>query len=45
MARRDDLAALADRLTVPFLTIQEIIDYMDKNDIEYAAQLEETVHA
>lgn len=45
MARRDDLAALADRLAVPFLTIQEIIDYMDKNDIEYAAQLDQTVHA
>ncbi|WP_373842136.1 3,4-dihydroxy-2-butanone-4-phosphate synthase [Limosilactobacillus sp.] len=45
MARRNDLAALATRLNVPFLTIQGIIDYLDKHGIKYAAQLNQTVQA
>lgn len=45
MARRDDLAQLADRLNVPFLTIQEIINYMDAHDIDYAAQLDKVAEA
>lgn len=40
MARRDDLAQLAQRLNVPFLTIQEIINYMDQHNIENAADVQ-----
>ena len=39
MARRDDLAILAKRVQVPFITINQIINYMDANGIDAAADL------
>ncbi|MBB1123164.1 3,4-dihydroxy-2-butanone-4-phosphate synthase [Limosilactobacillus albertensis] len=39
MARRDSLAALADRAHVPFITINQIIEYLDAKEINYAADL------
>lgn len=39
MARRDDLAKLAEQLDVPFMTIQEIINYMDQHHIDNAADV------
>lgn len=39
MARRDDLAILAKRVQVPFITINQIIKYMDANGIDAAADL------
>lgn len=37
MARRDDLAKLAKRVNAPFMTIQEIIDYLDRHHLATAA--------
>lgn len=37
MARRDDLAKLAKRVSAPFMTIQEIIDYLDRHHLATAA--------
>lgn len=37
MARRDDLAKLAKRVNAPFMTIQEIIDYLDRHYLATAA--------
>lgn len=39
MARRDSLAKLADRVNVPFITINQIIEYLDAKGIDYAANL------
>lgn len=39
MARRDSLAKLADRVNVPFITINQIIEYLDTKGIDYAANL------
>lgn len=39
MARRDSLAALANRVNVPFITIKQIIEYLDAKGIDYAASL------
>lgn len=39
MARRDSLAELAQRVHVPFLTISQIIEYLDAKRIDYAASL------
>ena len=39
MARRDSLFELAHRANVPFITINQIISYMDEKGIDYAAQL------
>lgn len=44
MARRDSLAALADRVHVPFITISQIIEYLDAKGIKNAADLAK-VHA
>ena len=33
MARRDDLFKVADRLDVPYITINQILTYMDENGI------------
>lgn len=41
MARRDSLAALAQRRHVPFITINQIINYLDAKHIDYAASLAE----
>ena len=37
MARRDDLAKLAKRVNAPFMTIQEIIDYLGRHHLATAA--------
>lgn len=37
MARRDDLAKLSKRVNAPFMTIQEIIDYLDRHHLATAA--------
>ena len=39
MARRDSLAVLADRVRVPFITINQIIEYLDAKGIKNAADL------
>lgn len=39
MARRDSLFELAHKANVPFITINQIVDYMDQKGIAYAAQL------
>lgn len=39
MARRDSLFELAHKANVPFITINQIVDYMDQKGIDYAAQL------
>ncbi|HEY4400282.1 MAG TPA: 3,4-dihydroxy-2-butanone-4-phosphate synthase [Lactobacillaceae bacterium] len=36
MARRDSLFELSERLDLPFITIDQIVEYMDDNDIAYA---------
>ncbi|MGY0226343.1 3,4-dihydroxy-2-butanone-4-phosphate synthase [Limosilactobacillus fermentum] len=38
MARRDDLFQFADRLGVPYITIQEILTYMDQHGIKGSAR-------
>ncbi|WP_261622789.1 3,4-dihydroxy-2-butanone-4-phosphate synthase, partial [Limosilactobacillus fermentum] len=45
MARRDDLFQFADRLNVPYITIQEILNYMDQHRIKEARDLTEPVQA
>ena len=45
MARRDDLFQFADRLNVPYITIQEILNYMDQHGIKEARDLTEPVQA
>lgn len=42
MARRDDLAKLATKLSVPFITIDQIASYMDAHQIEYAKDVTTT---
>lgn len=37
MARRDSLFELANRTQVPFITINQITEYMDTKKIAYAA--------
>ena len=39
MARRDSLSVLANRVHVPFITINQIIEYLDVKGIDYAADL------
>ena len=39
MARRDSLSVLANRVHVPFITINQIIEYLDVKGIDYAANL------
>ena len=39
MARRDNLSVLANRVHVPFITINQIIEYLDVKGIDYAADL------
>ena len=39
MARRDDLADLANRVHAPFITINQITEYLDTKGIDYAANL------
>lgn len=39
MARRDNLSVLANRVHVPFITINQIIEYLDAKGIDYAADL------
>lgn len=39
MARREDLAQLAQQLKVPFITIDQIAQYMDAHHIQYARDL------
>ena len=40
MARRDDLFKVAERLDVPYITIQQILDYMDENGIDMAENMQ-----
>lgn len=39
MARRDDLKQLSDKLDVPYITIDQIVKYMDAQHIQSASQL------
>ena len=39
MARRDSLSVLANRVHVPFITINQIVEYLDVKGIDYAADL------
>lgn len=39
IARRDDLADLANRVHAPFITINQITEYLDTKGIDYAANL------
>jgi 3,4-dihydroxy 2-butanone 4-phosphate synthase/GTP cyclohydrolase II len=40
MARRDDLAKMAKRVNVPYITINQIIEYMDAHNIKEASDLQ-----
>lgn len=39
MAQRDDLFVLAEKLNIPYITIAQIIEYMDANNIAQAADV------
>lgn len=39
MAQRDDLFVLAKKLDVPYITIAQITEYMDANNIEFASDV------
>lgn len=45
MARRDDLFKVAERLDVPYITIQQILDYMDEHHIKQAQDVQIAVEA
>lgn len=40
MARRDDLFKVAAKLDVPYITINQIVEYMDEKDLAFAAEAE-----
>lgn len=40
MAHRDDLAEMAKRVNVPYITINQIIEYMDAHNIKEASDLQ-----
>lgn len=40
MARRDDLAEMAKRVNVLYITINQIIEYMDAHNIKEASDLQ-----
>lgn len=40
MARRDDLVEMAKRVNVPYITINQIIEYMDAHNIKEASDLQ-----